>query len=139
MMYLPKEELRSAIYEYQLGDITEGDDSIVEMAINAAIEEVKSYLSGKYNTDTIFAQQGENRNPLILAHAKTLAVWHIIQLANVDIIYDKAKERYDRCIDWLNRCANGKLNPDLPPATGDDGNIQSSVRFGSMAKQQYDY
>ena len=50
-MFLEIAELKSALYAYQLNEIveiTEGDNTnedIVLMAINAAIEEMKSYLS----------------------------------------------------------------------------------------------
>lgn len=92
-MFLTTNELKSAIYDYQVDQITEGDDTIVEMAISAAIDEVKSYLTpggladwedGRtlYDVANIFNKQGAERNALILAHTKTIAKWWIIQLSN---------------------------------------------------------
>jgi hypothetical protein len=45
-MFLSKSDLGSAIYGYQVDQITEGDDALVLQAIGAAIEEVGGYLSG---------------------------------------------------------------------------------------------
>lgn len=137
-MFLTTNELKSAIYDYQVDQITEGDDTIVEMAISAAIDEVKSYLTpggladwedGRtlYDVANIFNKQGAERNALILAHTKTIAKWWIIQLSNPDIIYEQVKERYDRSIDYLTKVARGTVTiGSLPtytaPATDGQGN-----------------
>lgn len=132
-MFLSKEELKSAIYEYQVDTITEGDDTIVENAIDAAIGEVKAYLTPNnqlqnfdgrvlYDTEKLFAQEGDERNALILAHVKTIAKWWIILLANPDIIYEQVKERYDRSVDFLTKVAKGIVTlsgvPVLPTPDG---------------------
>lgn len=151
-MFIQPSELNSAIYEYQLTEITENDEDIVLLAINAAIEEIKSYLNPnnqrhwndgrtKFDTDAIFGATGDDRNPLILQICKTIAVWHIIQLSNVDILHDKAKERYDRAIDWLEKVAGiGKyagapgINPNLPVLTIADEDAKQLFRYGSREK-----
>jgi phage gp36-like protein len=102
-MFLSKEDLGSAIYGYQVDQITEGNDDLVLRAIAAAIEEVGGYLSGAslYDVPAIFATTGEQRNALILAHTITVAKWYLVELCNADVIYEQAKERYDRAVKWL--------------------------------------
>lgn len=153
MAYLTANELKSTIYDYQVDQITEGDDAIVEMAISAAIDEVKSYLTpggvigwhdGRklYDVKAIFEAEGESRNPLILAHVKTIAKWWIVQLSNPDIIYEQVKERYDRSTDFLTKVAKGLLTigslPVYIPATTDEaGNPippQDIAVYGSRKK-----
>lgn len=119
-MFLKRKELGNVIYGYQVDQITEGDNSIALEAIEAATEEIKSYLSGnhkkewldgrlKYDVDAIFNATGDDRNPLILAHTKTIAKWFIVELCNADVIYEHAKERYDRSISWLTKLAEGDV------------------------------
>jgi len=102
-MFLSKEDLGSAIYGYQVDQITEGNDDLVLQAIGAAIEEVGGYLSGAslYDVAAIFATTGTNRNALILTHTITVAKWYLVELCNADVIYEQAKERYDRAVKWL--------------------------------------
>lgn len=151
-MFLQKEELRSTVYAYQLDQITEEDDSIIDMGINAAIEEVKSYLTPnnkkdwrdgrpRYDATAIFAATGITRNALILELTKTIAEWWIIRLCNADIIHERVKERYDRAIDYFKQIASGKVTiAALPllPANNNDGVTTTTTalpfRMGGRAK-----
>ncbi|MCH4828900.1 hypothetical protein [Flavobacterium columnare] len=41
---------------------------------------------------------------------KTVSKWWIVQLCNADVIYEQAKERYDRAIQWLTKLSKGTVN-----------------------------
>lgn len=152
-MFLEKEDLGQAMYGYQLDQITEGNDDIVLQALSAAIEEAKSYLTPNtnhreyldgrllYDVETIFNATGIDRNALILQHCITLAKWHVIQLCNAEIIYEQAKERYDRAIDWFNRIAKGSINlTSLPQLERTEENTEKQpFSFGSRTKFNHDY
>ena len=138
-MFLTLEELKSVAYSYQLEQIVDNDATILHMAINAAVEEVRGYLSSRYDTRAVFAAEGEDRNPLVLEITKDIALWYIIRLSNVDILYETVKDRYDRAVKWLDRVASGTVTPDLPAATDENGDFIQPMRYGSMPKQQYDY
>ena len=132
-MFIEKADLPTVIYGYQLDEITEGDNLIIVANCAAAIEEVKSYLA-KYDTATIFAATGAARNPLILEITKSVALWYIIRLSNVDMIYDQAKDRYDRAITWLKSVKEGDLAPNLPHATAPDGGAVATFSIKSNRK-----
>ena len=133
-------ELKSAIYAYQIDEITNSDDDIAQMAIDAAITEMKAYLRINYDVDKIFGATGSDRNPLVLELCKNIAIWYIIRLCNVDMLYDHVKERYDRAIDWLKQTAAGKIAPDLPLRPANDGeNHQTRFRIGSHRKFNHAY
>lgn len=154
-MFLLPEELKSAIYSYQLDDITEGDDTIVIMGIEAAIQEVQSYFTPNYQQDwgdgrflydieAIFSATGSERNPLILQHVKTVAVWYIIELSNVDMNYEHAKERYDRSIQWLKDLAKGIVSIQGLPTkeisiTDEEGNPIETVPFRSGSRTKFNH
>lgn len=139
-MFLHIEELRTVIYDYQLSEIVEDDNTIIEMAIAAAIEEVKSYLCTRYDTDKTFSAEGSNRNPLILEVTKDVALWQIIRLSNPDILFERVKDRYDRAIEWLDKVARGLISPTLPAIQDEQsGGDASPIKWGSMEKQTYDY
>ena len=138
-MFITEEELKSVAYSYQLEQIVDNDPAILQMAIAAAVEEASGYLSSRYNARAVFAAESNERNPLILELTKDIALWYIIRLSNVDIIYDSVKERYDRAVKWLDRVASGTVTPDLPAAVDENGEYVQPMRYGSMPKQQYDY
>lgn len=147
-MFLQKADLKNNIYSYQVEQITEGDDTIVQQGLAAAEEECRSYLESNiyqkenqdgrliYDVESIFGTSGTDRNPLILQHCITIAKYHIIQLSNVDILYEQAKERYDRAIDWLTKLAKGQITLKSLPTieiSEEDENLKP-FSFGSRKK-----
>ena len=153
-MFIEKEDLGNVIYDYQLDQITDGDDNIVAQGIAAAVEEAKSYLTPNlndkkwldgrilYDVETIFSATELDRNSLILQHCCTLAKWHIAQLCNADFIYEKAKDRYDRAIDWFTKIAKGTINlSTLPQLVRDEETAgdKQPFEFGSRKKFNHDY
>lgn len=152
-MFLEKADLGSVIYAYQVDQITEGNDDLVAQALAAAEEEAKSYLTPNinklesldgrilYDTAVIFSAEGLDRNALILQHCLTLAKFHIATLCNADFIYEQAKERYDRAIDWFNKLSKGSLVlTSLPQITLDDTNsTRQPFSSGSREKFNHEY
>lgn len=141
----------SAMYGYQIEQITEGNDDIVLQALAAAEEEVRSYLTANqrkefmdgrfvYDADAIMSATGAERNPLILEVTKTIAKWWIVQLSNADIIYEQAKERYDRAVNWLKQLANGEVNLSTLPTVdlGTDAE-NTPFSFGSRKKFNHEF
>ncbi|MGJ5643216.1 phage protein Gp36 family protein [Formosa sp. S-31] len=147
-MFLTEADLESGIYGYQIDQITEGDDNIVSMAMAAAEEEVRSYLSGnnrienfdgrlRYDVDAILSAQDSERNPLILKHTVTIAKWWIVELCNADVIYEQAKERYDRSIKWLTDLRDGTVNLSTLPQLSQedlDADTRQPFSYGSRPK-----
>ncbi len=87
-MYLTPEELKSHMYAHIVEEITEGDEQIVLQAIEAAVEEVRSYLRPRYDTDRIFAAEGSERNALVLENTKIVTVWNLIAVERRNHIRD---------------------------------------------------
>ena len=135
-MFLTTDELKSVMYGYQVAEITEGDSDIAAMAIEAAVQEMAGYLRA-YDTEAIFAAEETARSALVLC--KNIAAWYIVRLANVDIIYDHVKERYDRAIAYLKQVSEGTVAPRLPLAKSSSGEAQTKLRTGSNPKFNHHY
>jgi Protein of unknown function (DUF1320) len=149
-MFITKEELRSAIYSYQLDQITEEDNSIVLMAINSAVEEARSYLRPtekkewndgrtKYDVQAVFSATGNDRNPLLVEMVKSIAVWYVIRLCNADIIYETVKDRYDRAIDWLKKVNKGDISLELPIVQETTDNTNKGLPFRSGSREKFNH
>jgi phage gp36-like protein len=151
MAFIEPAELKSVIYDYQLQQITETDESIVEIAIATAIEEVRSYLTPNgqhqfrdgrllYDTDAIFSAAGEARNALILSVTKTVCVWWITQLSNPDIIYERVKDRYDRVVSWLKKMQDGTVTINsLPQLDPEQNNIANAEPFMWGSREKFNH
>ena len=133
-MFITKEELKSHLYDYQVDQISDNDDTIVVEAIDVATAEVKSYLANRYDTATIFAATGSSRSALIVEHVKVCAVYHLLILCNVDAIYERYETAYDRSIKYLKDVADGLLSPDLPYLQTDSGNPTGTIQLKSNPK-----
>ena len=149
-MFLEEKDLENSIYNYQVEQITEGNEQIVEEALLTAEEEVRSYISlnnkrvkydGRliYDVDKILSATGTARNPMIKKTMVTIAKWYIVDLCNADIIYETAKERYDRAITWLNKLSKGDLTLSTLPIiennpTETDDDSTAPFAYGSREK-----
>jgi hypothetical protein len=159
-MFLTTEEMKDVLYGYQIDEIAEGDEQIIENGILAGVSEVKAYFTAsgqkqwndgrpKYDVGRIFGATGSDRDPFVLRICKTVAAWNICELSNVDVIHDHVKERYDNAIKTLEKIAgmgdyknSPTLTPDLPTVESDPddeaGGSQKPFRYGSRPKFRHE-
>ena len=131
MAFITKEEMKSVIRENHLNTIVDDDPTIVEMAINAGISEVKSRLTPgttkewfdgrpRYDVEAIFTATGTNRHPLILEITKVVALWWVIIQSNAGVYYEEVRQRYDRGMDFIKDLATGEANDATLPREATD-------------------
>ena len=155
-MFLTIEEMKDVLYSYQADEIAESDEQIIENGILAGVSEVKLYFTAsnqrqwddgrpKYDVQKIFGATGDDRDPFVLRMCKTVAAWNVCELANVDIIYEHVKARYDNVIKTLEKIAgigeyknSPTLTPDLPTIEPDPNDGQKPFRFGSRFKFRHE-
>ena len=106
-MYLKVEELKTHAYDEIINAIIREDETIAHASIDIAIEFATSKLMKHYNTDEIFSQEGNDRNPLVLKVVKDIAIWELIGLANPNINYSDKKFRYEEAVGWLTAVYKG--------------------------------
>lgn len=132
-MFLEIEEMNTVATEYKIQEIADSDDTIILSCIRAAISRVKSYLSGKYDVEEIFSTTGEQRNADILEICKNTALWFLIRRNNMDILYGRVKDTYDRDMAYLKDIAAGNVPIGLPVLKS-DGRPVVAIRSGSNTK-----
>ncbi len=136
-MYLNLNELETHAYEEEITTIIRSDNTIGYACIDMAIELAKSKLMKTYDTDAIFSQTGNNRNPLLLNIIKDIAIWNLIGLANPGIDYEDKKYRYEQAVDWLTAVYKG-MPANLPKTdieTDNDTSTGSSFSFHSNKRR----
>lgn len=136
-MYIEINEMTTVINRYQIYQMVDQDESIIQSCINAAIKRVSGYLGTNYDVEKIFTAVGDDRDPDILEITKRVALWNLCQRQNIDIIYDRVREVYDRDIKYLEGLAQGKIYSSLPKIQI-DGKPATSIRCGSRTKFNYE-
>ena len=92
-----------------------------EHAERMAIEEVSGYLRSRYDAAKVFAATGADRNDLIVMRTCDVALYHLSSWLPNRMGHEIRKERYELTLKWLEVVQAGKITPDLPTVTGEDG------------------
>lgn len=168
MSFLSIQELQSVLYEYQMNDIAEGNDDVLQDAVDAAISEVQTYLYASndrretakltaqqyanwqvYDVPAIFAKEGKERNAFLLRLTKRIAAWNIVELSAPDVIYDRVKERYEAAVAMLDKIAGAGdyayarfvipgLDTVQTPSEDPSNTVQTPFRMTSRPKFQHE-
>ena len=123
-MLITPEELKSVLYSYQVEQITDEDDEIVQEAIDTAEMLVRGYLDSAnkrretagltkqqyrawqiYDIDAMFNAVDADRNPLLMRIIKRIAAFNIIELSCPDVLSERITEIYNNTIELLQRIA----------------------------------
>lgn len=135
---ITQDDLTTHLHNEKIAVISRNDPAIAEAACQAAIIEAKGYM-GAFNTDVIFAQEGAERNPLLLTWLKDIAVWHFINLCNAGTGMELRLKRYERAVSWFKELQKGNVGIDLPkkPDPEGEGDAKGSapIAFHSNEKK----
>lgn len=166
-MFIEKSDLKSVLYEYQLDQIAENDDSILDDGIAAAITEVRSYFDAAnarretaglskqeyaawklYDTDAIFSAIGNNRDPFVMRLCMRIAAYNICELANVDVLDNHVHERYESTVKTLEKIAGlGEYaqsrivlsNLPSPQSTGENTTVTDAKPFRMVSRRKFQH
>ena len=137
MSFINKEDFKIAIRLYEVEQITDGDDTLCDIAISHAIGEMRPYLY-KYDCERLFAAQGEGRPPLLVRYAVDIAIFELCSIARPDQDLENRRELYKRAIGWLTEVRDKDIPTDIPfhkegSENPDEGETQQY--FGSHPKR----
>lgn len=122
MNFITKEDFKVVSSEASLKAITGASQDNIDNAIAEAQEEVAGYLRPKYDTEKIFAMEGNLRNRQIVMYTADIALYNMTASLPNRMGYETRQERYERAIKWLEGVQAGKIVPDLPVLTDEIGN-----------------
>ena len=110
-----------------------------ETAERMAIEEVSGYLRSRYDVKKIFAATGNGRNSVVVLRTCDVALYHLSAWLPNQMGHEIRLERYELALKWLEGVQAGKITPDLPTVTGEDGeeDVNNPVKWGSGKSNTY--
>ena len=119
-MYISPSELTTHLGAEQIEAISDGDETMLTAALDAGIQEAKSYLKA-YDIAAELARAGTARNALLMIFIKDIAVWHFINICHVNTSLELRQDRYERAVTWLRAVQKGEVLPDLEAIVDADG------------------
>jgi hypothetical protein len=117
-MYISPFEMSTHLDPEQVEAISDGDETKMIKALNAAIIEVTGYLSG-YDIESELAKTGDDRNDLFIVWVKDVAVWHFINSCNVNTGLELRAKRRDEAISNLRKIQKGEMVINLSPKSSE--------------------
>lgn len=115
-------------------DTSEGNANL-GTAERMAIDQIKQYIGGRYDCDTIFSATGENRDMFIVMITIDIALYHLWSKRAPRKIPELRAQRYQDALDWLKGVGDGTLKSDLPQLDGDS--FKSEVSIVSRYPQNF--
>lgn len=135
-MYIETTELTTHLGAEQIEAISDGDSTMLQAAIDAAIVEAKGYLSA-FHIEGELLKTGAARNALLVIFAKDIAVWHFVNICNVNTSMELRQDRYERAVAWLRAVQKGEVKPSLPELPTDEQ--AAIITYSSNTKRNNHY
>jgi len=111
--------------------LEEYSDTKLRSAEQMAIDQVKNYLSGKYDVSAIFNKEGSERNSHVVMIVIDCALYHLYTSTIPRKMPEIRSQRYQDAIDWLKLVAKGDNTADLPKPVDDNGNVMQGIKISS--------
>lgn len=113
--FIEQKDYDASIHSEILGAVTRDDSKVVEVCQNRAIQEMRGYLSSRYDCDAIFHATGVERIDLIVMYCIDIAVYHIFCIHNPQKLSQIRKDRYKEAKTWLEGVRDGIINIEKAP------------------------
>ncbi len=139
-MFITDNDYKVVIGESALKTVSQADPDVRNNAEAAAQEEISGYLRPRYDCNAIFSAEGESRNRQIVMYACDIALYHMVSAMPQKMGSEVREERYKLAIKWLEGVQAGKIIPDLPSATDEEGNATGgAVLVGSQPQLRHNW
>mgnify|MGYP000780896080 CR=1 FL=1 len=126
----------ASIHREILDALTREDNAVVEICEDRAVEEMRCYLSKRYDCDRIFTRTGDERSQLVLMMALDIAIYHIFSIHNPRNMSQIRVDRYERAVEWLKGVRKGDISVDgLPEIEQEAKEAASQFQIRSNPKR----
>lgn len=140
-MFLTVDDYRVVCSEADLDIITQSSEDTRRRAERIAMDEVAGYVRSRYDIDTAYAAEGEERNSLLVQVTVDISLYYLSKWLPQYMGSEVRVELYDLAIARLKDIQKGVFSPDLPQYAPENENAAGAqpMIYGSMKKQSYDY
>lgn len=113
--FIELKDYDASIHSEILQAVIRNDKKLVETCQNRAIQEMRGYMSGRYDCDAIFSACGKNRIDLVVMYCIDIAIYHLFSIHNPQKISQIRKDRFQEAKTWLEGVRDGIINIEGAP------------------------
>lgn len=144
-MWLKEEDFKPVCSPAELQVLQQSSVENRHQAERTAIEEVASYLRGRYAVGYIFRDEANDRNEFLVTIVANVTLYYLSKHLPARMAQETRNELYERAIEWLKLVQKGAVQPNLPThedrAKAKGENLQDSTNggfiYGSIPKQTH--
>lgn len=114
MIFLNKQDFDVQVREEILSILQHESDTALDTAELMAIDQIKQYIGGRYDTQTIFSLTNNDRDHFIIMITIDLLLYHLWSKKAPRRMPEFRSQRYQDALDWLNKVGTGKITAQLP-------------------------
>lgn len=113
--------------------LLDGSDekTAVALAARMATDQIRQYIGGRYDCDTIFAAEGDLRDHFIVMITIDILLYHLWAKRAPRKIPEYRATRYQDALDWLKAVGSGEMDSALPQLPPDEysGNVWIKSKY----------
>lgn len=119
----------------------QGNPKNRQIAENRALKEIASYVGGRYDMETAFAMEGDERDEQLVGIAVDIALYRLYASLPGRVGYDSRKDLYEKAIAFLKEVQKGNAALAIPTVTGPNGeeDYNNPIRYGCGLRNHYDW
>lgn len=130
---LVKEEIRRLLD----GRAPDGTGTPVKLlkAEQMAVQQIRNWLSERYDMDTAFDATGDDRDQYLVMITIDITLYHLYSQTGHKDVPEHRDKRYTDALDWLKNAGRGQITTDLPTVEEVPGE-ESVVDFRISSDEQ---
>ena len=114
MTFITEQDFDVQVRDEILSILQNGSDVALPTAELMAIDQIRQHIGGRYDTGTIFSQQGDNRDHYIVMITIDLMLYHLWSKKAPRRLPEYRSQRYQDALNWLEKVGTGKITAQLP-------------------------
>lgn len=129
--FITAEDYKPLIRDQNLQRLIEADDTVLAIAEDTAIAQVRDSLSGLYDADAIFNTTGAARPKQVVLWVLRLVLYQLYERLPATMMPERVRDNYQEVNAWLKDIEDGKKPTTLPRRmhTDDTGNSITNTKF----------
>lgn len=135
MAFIEKADLEKYMTTTDLAQITGGDDTIIDTAVDDAIEHITEKLRQRYDMASEFAKTSPNRHRSLLKHTIGVVLYYLCERIAFDALPENRVVAFENANKWANDGASGKIQLSLDKIP--DKESGTPIRYGHASKNNH--
>lgn len=114
MTFLTQSDFDVVIRQSQLDKILTANPTVLDNAVEVALDEIVSFLTGRYDLTDALAATSTARNSILVMRAVDMTLYHLFSRISPNNIPDIRRDRYTEAIEFLKGAQKGTRFLSLP-------------------------